>query len=869
LEKHNKSKFYDSITIQILKITFAIYLFVTVSVTLIHMRAEYLHIKEEVFKELRAMQETFKPVLTQALWRLDKRQWESTINGMMKSPILVAVKLQDKDEILYLSGIILDDNGKIVSKKNYGDSSMNNQLISYRQLYKHEFILSYAGEYCGKVTLYSSNFVVYQRVKVGFLFIVLNAIIKSIALWFLFVWIGNRLLNRPLKKITDTLQAFNFDKIEDIKIDIKTSRPNELKILEESFNLMIKKLIISVNELKDSEYRFRSLFEQAAVGVAMVDNKTGQFLKINQRYCSIVGYEQKEMSNKTFKEMTYSDDLQEDLIYLNKIIAGDIQKYSMDKRYYHKDGNLVWVKITVSLMGDENSHYSNHIRIVEDITELKNAENELKNQKKLLQTIIDNIPVFITLYDPAANVMLVNKEFEMVIGWTNQEIKNVDLMKECYPDPEYRAKALEYMMKASTEWAEFTIKTKGGKNIETIWSNALLENGTQIGIGIDITEKKKIEAQLQQTMKMEAIATLAGGIAHDFNNMLGVIIGNISYSLSIVDKDEELYEVLYDVKEGAQKAQYLTHQLLTFSKGGTPLRKISDLNNIIEESAKFVLRGAKSKCKFDLAKDLWPVEVDPGQMNQVISNLVINANQAMPNGGFISIKTTNIEHKAEDNIILPEGKYIKITIEDQGIGISKKHLDKIFDPFFTTKQTGSGLGLSTTFSIIKKHGGIIKAYSEIDKGSVFNIFLPASLKSVQKIKENNEIKHKGHGRILIMDDQESILMMIQRMLFKMGYETLFATNGAQAVELYSKEYQSGNKIDLVILDLTIPGGMGGTETITELLKIDSNVKAVVSSGYSENSIMSNYKDYGFCGVVPKPYTKDQIAELLNNIFDKP
>lgn len=365
---------------------------------------------------------------------------------------------------------------------------------------------------------------------------------------------------------------------------------------------------------------------------------------------------------------------------------------------------------------------------------------------------------------------------------------------------------------------------------------------------------------------MEAIGTLAGGIAHDFNNMLGIITGNISYVLSRLNKDDELYEVLTDIQESSKQAQGLTNQLLTFSKGGAPVKKVADINKIIRDAAIFSIRGAASKCIFNLSEDLWPVEVDEGQINQVVNNLVINANQAMPNGGAIAICTENVTIESESGIPLPSGRYVKIVIEDQGIGIPEKHLLNIFEPYFTTKQKGSGLGLTTTYSIIKKHEGYITVYSEIEKGTVFNIYLPTSLNDFKEPKDQKEAKHKGQGKILVMDDQEPILKMVGRMLKSMGYKTAFSADGSQAIKMYKKAQTTEDAFDAVILDLTVPGGMGGLKTIIELLKIDSNVKAIASSGYSNDPIMSNYEDYGFCGIVPKPYTKSQLAEILNNIF---
>ncbi|KPA18012.1 multi-sensor hybrid histidine kinase, partial [Candidatus Magnetomorum sp. HK-1] len=386
------------------------------------------------------------------------------------------------------------------------------------------------------------------------------------------------------------------------------------------------------------------------------------------------------------------------------------------------------------------------------------------------------------------------------------------------------------------------------------------------GTHTDITEFKKLQSRLTQAHKIEAIGILAGGIAHDFNNMLSIIAGNISFAMNNLNKDDELYEVLSDVQKSSKQAQNLTYQLLTFSKGGAPIKKVADINKLINESSIFSIRGAKSKCNFDLSNDLWTTEIDEGQINQVIGNLVINANQAMADGGIITIKTENVEINTESGIPLSAGRYIKIVVEDKGVGISKKHLSNIFDPYFTTKQKGSGLGLATTYSIIKNHGGHISVYSEIEKGTVFNIYLPASTKDVGKIEGKEESKHTGQGKILIMDDQESILKMVTRMLERMGYQTTSATEGSQAIEIYKEVYQSENQFDLVILDLTVPGGMGGAKTIQELLKINPKIKAIVSSGYSNDPIMANYEDYGFCGVIPKPYSQDQIAKVLNKIL---
>ncbi|MBF0452669.1 MAG: response regulator, partial [Candidatus Magnetomorum sp.] len=418
---------------------------------------------------------------------------------------------------------------------------------------------------------------------------------------------------------------------------------------------------------------------------------------------------------------------------------------------------------------------------------------------------------------------------------------------------------------------EYRYKKKNGAYIDLFTNAVPLQDGKStimgaLGVARDITQKIKYENQVKQVQKMEAVGMLAGGIAHDFNNILGVITGNISHALTSIKKDEELFDVLSDVQQGAMQAQQLTQQLLTFSIGGEPIKKEVDLNRLITESATFNTRGSKTRCEFNITHDLWTVKIDKGQMNQVFGNLIINATQAMPSGGIITLQTENIETGQDHTLPLLGKHYVKLSIADQGIGISEKNMSRIFDPFFTTKQKGSGLGLATTYSIIKKHGGHITVHSKMDKGTTFHIYLPAFSKNVIKEEISTDVLHHGHGKILILDDQEPILKMVGRMLNRMGYEAVFATDGSLAIEIFRDACRSNKPFQLVILDLTIPGGMGGADTIKELLKIDPNIKAVVSSGYSNDPIMANYQDYGFSGVVPKPYTKNQITELLKTFF---
>jgi CheY-like chemotaxis protein len=306
--------------------------------------------------------------------------------------------------------------------------------------------------------------------------------------------------------------------------------------------------------------------------------------------------------------------------------------------------------------------------------------------------------------------------------------------------------------------------------------------------------------------------------------------------------------------------------LPTFSKGGSPVKKVGSIVSLLKESAEFALTGSNVRLDLSVLEDLWSVELDEGQIAQVINNLVINADQAMPDGGLISIAAENVLLTLEQGIALPEGRYVKISITDEGVGISQEHLQRIFDPYFTTKQKGSGLGLATAYSIVKAHGGLIDVQSRPSAGATFRVYLPASDRSATSEEQQGDLPLDGKGRVLIVDDEDMVLDVASQMLRHIGYDAEAARDDDEAIALYKIALGSHRPFAAVIIDLTIPGGMGGKETIKELLEVDPHVRAVVSSGYSNDPIMGNFESFGFKGVVCKPYKVDEINAVLRQVI---
>jgi two-component system, cell cycle sensor histidine kinase and response regulator CckA len=473
-----------------------------------------------------------------------------------------------------------------------------------------------------------------------------------------------------------------------------------------------------------------------------------------------------------------------------------------------------------------------------------------------------------------ARVVDGNNEFAAIYGRRSiDELKGVEFAV-LFASVETRQAVCEQWIKTGFQNHSFDSQETGLGKHTRHYENILIANVVNRHLhGFwwlkrDISEKKKAEEDMLRARKLESLGILAGGIAHDFNNLLTAILGNVCLSQRDLSPSEKAFERMSSAAEAVHKAQELTTQLLTFSRGGTPIRKKASIGELLRDSVIFALRGSNVRHLIAIPDDLRLVEVDETQMHRVIHNLAINAWQAMPNGGTFRVQAENLDLKNGHSLPLKVGPHIRISFRDSGQGIPRENLNKIFDPYFTTKEKGTGLGLATAYSIVRNHGGLMTVRSKVGVGSIFYCYLPAVSPSHDTPDADREALVQLRGRILVMDDDHLIRDLAQGILGSEGFEVLLARDGAEAIALYRREQDLGRKIDAVVMDLTIPGGMGGKEAIRELRRIDPEAKAIVSSGYSDDPIMAEYEKHGFVGVLQKPYTPSAMTALVEAILAK-
>ena len=648
-------------------------------------------------------------------------------------------------------------------------------------------------------------------------------------------------------------------------------KPFQEKELQAAVEIAIYKHTLKL-QATESEIKFRTLFDYSYDAIFLL--KDFVITDCNKKSLDIFGYTKEEFIGKRphllspLTQPDGSDSRVKGTQILNDALKGIPQVFEWT--HTRKDGANFDAEVSLNKVIINKETYVQ--AIVKDITEQKKTRDMLL----LTQFTVDHASESILWIQSDGRFMYMNEASIKLLGYAHEDYSSLSIYDIDHGLTFERG--VEIWNKAKSDGhAQFesTYRRKNGELLPVEVSAKYMKYQNKhivVCFVRDLTkqrlaeaEKRMIEEERLKINKLESVGTLAGGIAHDFNNILAAILGNISLAKMYLKNNIEKAAVKIDEAEKSVfRARDLTQQLLTFSRGGVPVRKTALLAPLLKKSTLFALKGSSVQANFNIREDLYPVDIDEGMISQAINNLIINAMQSMPDGGSIDVYADNIileNNTTIDGLQLEKGRYIKILITDHGIGIKPEYIDKIFDPYFTTKENGIGLGLTTAFSIIKKHGGHITVNSELGIGTTFTVYMIASPEHID-VNDNMEKPIYGKGKILLMDDDEAVLNIAGEMLTALGYEVEHAKNGVEAIEKYKKMFEQGNPFDLVIMDLTIPGGMGGKDAIKKLLALDKHVKAIVSSGYSNDPIMGNYKEYGFVGVAAKPYKLKELSEIV-------
>lgn len=634
-------------------------------------------------------------------------------------------------------------------------------------------------------------------------------------------------------------------------------------------------------DLRQSREKFRTLYDETPAMLHSID-RFGVLIDVNNYWLKIMGYERSEVLGRKVIDFYSEISRRYALEVIQPAFFRDGFCKDVSFQFVKKNGELLDVLLSASSERDADGNVIRSRAVIEDITERKRKEKQLNQSEQLNRSILDNVDEGFVLIDREYRVLSANKAYCRQNKAGDQDV----IGRYCYEvAKQYNRPCYEYgegcVIKHvfATGKPFHSVHTQEDfrgeiRHVETRGIPLVDDAGnltSAIKVIHDVTDRYRLETEQIKTDKLESIGTLAGGIAHDFNNLLQGVFGYLSMAKLAIDNKTEALAALEQAEKALGLSTKLTMQFLTFSKGGKPMRNRAEIRSIIENAALFALSGSRCERCLNLEEGLWQAKVDEGQISQVIQNIVLNAAQAMAEGGRIEVLARNVQ--ATDNDLpteLAAGDYVAISISDNGPGIPPQLLGKIFDPYFTTKEKGSGLGLATSYSIIRNHDGLIKVHSEAGKGTTFLVWLPAirgeSSKIVsQPVAATLAVAGKRSGKILLMDDDPIIRDVAGQMIKAIGHEVEFAEHGDEAIAMYRVALESGSPFAVVILDLTIRGGMGGVDTLHQLMALDSGVKAVVSSGYSDNSTLAEYRKLGFILCLHKPYSLKELKNTLDSL----
>lgn len=643
-------------------------------------------------------------------------------------------------------------------------------------------------------------------------------------------------------------------------------------------------IIKKYNDLKEYEehsHHLSQAIDQSSAPIVITDYN-GKIEYVNKLFLSRTGYSREEVIGENPKIL--KSDLHPDEFYANlwaEITAGK----DWHGRFYNKkkNGDFYWEYQYISPVKNNDGDITHFVAVKIDDTEHVMTENIAKQNEEKFNRILDISEDAIVSIDEEYKIMLFNKMAENVFGYTPDEIigKHINTLlperfraNHCSHIDNFALSKISAKRLNERFYKLFGLQKNGEEFPAEISISQTKEDGKLIFTALvhDISKQAKMEDKVLRAQRIESIGAIASGIAHDFNNILTVILGNTNLAMLFAKAGnaEKALETLAKIEKATVRSSNLTQQLISFSKSGSSVTGILSASKLVKDTIEFAIKGTNIGCEFFIPDDLWYIDVDETQLNQVLNNMVINASHAMPEGGSIKVEAQNISTIPKELLSsLSQGKYIQISITDYGVGIKREHLTNIFNAYFTTKANGNGLGLSTSYTIIKKHNGLITVMSELGKGTTFHIYLPASFNNIPiKNEEDVTSSLKGDGKILIMDDDDEIRDVGSRTLGYIGYNVESVKDGVEAIEMYKRSIAEGKPFDVVIMDLKVHGGMGGKEAVEKLHEIAPEAKTVASGGFPNDPIIVNYQEYGFNGAMCKPFEFKELNKLLQKIINE-
>ncbi|MHB8894169.1 MAG: hybrid sensor histidine kinase/response regulator [Candidatus Geothermincolia bacterium] len=674
---------------------------------------------------------------------------------------------------------------------------------------------------------------------------------------------NERAMHYIREKVNELLKVIGTSPLRAEELDDETLIAlDPIGIVAGSFRQVLSHLKRTNAQLQLAREELQAIFDNAGLGILVID-RDQRILACNAKFREQFATGAEDLVGRSCREVVCKTDRPDrPCPFVETLRTGETYRspdWIVGGRHYD---------IVETAVLNQEGAITGSVLVYSDITERILAGEELRRSQERYRDLFENTSDLILSARPDGSLEYVNSAWCTTLGYGREEAGNINLLDLLHPGCDAPCREhLQALLRGEGGGQVRTVLTaKDGRMVVFEGDVSLVrEHGLPVGFRAilrDVTKRESLEEDLRRREKLESVGLLAGGIAHDFNNILTAVLGNINLAQAVSDPRDPVQARLVEAEKATLAARGLTQQLLTFSKGGLPVKRLVSVAQLVQDQTVFACRGSNVFCQVKSDPALWDTEADEGQIGQVVNNLVLNAVQAMAGGGTVLVSAENVfEGEAEDPM-LPRERFVRIRVTDSGCGIERENLQRMFDPYFTTKPGGSGLGLAVSYSIVRQHGGHIRVDSEVGKGTIFSVYLPASQRKLTPAKTPARPSQPGYGRVLVMDDEAMVREIATAMIRELGYEVESAEDGEEAIVLYEQARAQDRPFSAVIMDITIPGGMGGKEAIRKLLALDPEVRALVSSGYSNDPVMADFAEHGFCAVIPKPYRLADLAAAL-------